>query len=180
MANEFGYWAGGAAGSAQIFFVAGGGANVASNLYTAPSGATITHVRAYRSSGGAATVNFKIALYVTSGGVIPASATPVQSVTINNVNDPSEFGADVSWALTNGVVYALAVEPLDNAANISCSTLSNGCLVASAVFTTGWSTATTFNVQLELAADVTISGSGAGRLVGGNLVNGSLLGSLVK
>lgn len=161
-ANEVGYWAGGAGGSTQLMFVGGGGASVASLIYVAPSNGNITHVRAWRASGGGATANFKIALFAVTSGHPTSGSSPLQSVTINNVVEGVEFGADVTWPVTSGTSYILAVEPLDGAVNISAGTLTNGCEITSQPFNggTGWTLSTTTNVRLELAADFTASSSG--------------------
>jgi len=161
VANEIGYWNGGAGASTLACFPDEYLSPVtAANAYTASSGDSITAVRLSQSSSGARTIG--VALYEYDAGTDRPTGPALQTTTIATTGTGT-FSTSVSWALTAGLDYVLALGDPDVAVNITADTLSNGTSrddSGDATFPT-WGHTSYSNVQIELAGDVTNSGGGA-------------------
>ena len=75
----------------------------AAQRYTATTGDTVTSVSVWGGGDGVA----EVGVYTYSGGV---PVTKVNSTTIAVGTAVQEWSTDVSWALTNGVVYVVAID----------------------------------------------------------------------
>lgn len=159
MANDGGYWNGGAGASTRGIFTAGGGkeANVAAGLYTAGSGQIATRVHFNVGSASGAT-SITVGLFATTAGAVTGPPAFSTSVAIAGNGDNA---ATVSWALTPGVVYAIAIgTAVGGVPTITCDTRTNGIDRDDngGTFASAWSHTDFPSFALELAFDVVATG----------------------
>jgi hypothetical protein len=162
MANEIGNWANGAGGATRALNVNQYLAPVtAASAYTASSGDTITHVRFYRASGSG-TKTVSIGLYEYDSGTDRPTGPVLQEVQIVSTAAGQEWGADVSWSLTNGLDYVLAIgELVETSFNIAATTLTAGTSNDDSGDTSfpTWGHVNYSNVVIDVAGDVTAGAS---------------------
>lgn len=158
MANEIGYWNGGAGGVNQAFFAGDSAAPVGSAVHAAGSGETITTVRiAFRGTNLQTTC--KIGLFATSAG-LPTGSPIYTPATISGISGAGTYSTSVSWALTNGVSYALAFGESDSLGNLSSDTQASGTSYDDVTGSLSSFTHRSYKGNIiELAGDITTSAS---------------------
>lgn len=161
MANELGFWNGGVSATSLSTFVNTEYANNnATDHYTAVSGDSITHVRLHRFSSGSART-CTVAIRTVSGGAPDAL---VHEVAVSVGGTLGEYGADTSFALTNGVTYTITVGAVSASFNVTADALATGTAhghAPSNTLSATWSPSSTSNFRMELAADVTNTPTGS-------------------
>lgn len=158
MANEIGYANGGSGATTVSAFPGDSLAPVDTGLHTAGSGETITLIRFSLQSGGSATT-CKVGLFAVTGGV--PTSTPIYTVATVSISGAGTYTQAVSWALTNGVQYALAIGEFNAVVALRADTRTNGTSVDD---TTGSLSSYTHRVYsgniIELSGDITTSAAG--------------------
>lgn len=162
MANEIGYWNGGAGAVSQAFFAADSAAPVGSAVHAAGAGETITMVRiAFRGTN--LQTSCKIGLFATSAG-LPTGSPIYTPVTISGITGAGTYSSSVSWALTNGVSYALAFGEANSLGNLSSDTQANGTSYDDVTGSLASFTHRSYKGNIiELAGDITAASGIKGR-----------------
>ena len=157
MANEIGYWNGGAGATTVVCFPDEYLSPVtAANAYTAVSGDAITAVRFSRTSSGG-TFDIGIALYAYDSGLDRPTGAALQTTTISGSTTAGTFSAVVNWPLSAGSSYVLAAGDPTAPMSFTSDSLANGTSgddSGDATFPT-WGHTGYRAHQIELAGDVT-------------------------
>jgi hypothetical protein len=162
MANEAGYFNGGAGAAATFAIFAGDKTgNIAAGIYTAVGSQQINAVRFSLISNAAATL-VTVGLFLTSAGAI--TGAPLNTVGIAvSANNTIYSASGLTWALSNGSSYALAIVGVDaGLISLSTDTRTNGQDndTSGGAIGASWSRTSTGNFALELAGDV-VAGAAA-------------------
>ena len=157
MANEIGYWNSGAGASTQSAFAGDSIGPVQSAVHAAGAGETITAIR-FNVSNIGSTTTAKVGLFQTSAG-LPTGA-PVQTYTFTGLSGNGVKSASVSWALTNGVSYALVLGETNAIMQVSGDSLASGSTYDDITGDLSTYTHRSYKaLQIELAGDITTSSS---------------------
>lgn len=157
MANEIGYWNGGAGAVEQTIFPGDSIGPIQSAVHTAGAGETITAIRVNISTIGSLTT-LKVGLCTVSGG--SPTGSPVQTFTFTGLSGSGIKSQSVSWPLTDGVSYALVAGEGDAITKFGGDTLTNGSDYDDVTGNLATFTHRSFKgVQIELAGDITAGGS---------------------
>lgn len=164
MANEIGYWNGGAGATTRAL-----GTNqylspvTAANAYTAVSGDVIDRVRFSRGSSGTKTIS--IGLYEYDSALDRPTGPVLNEVQIvSTASGVWESSAGLNWPLTAGLDYVLAIGELQETGfNLTADVLTAGTSNDDSGDTSfpTWGHVNYSNVQIEVAGDVVNSGGGS-------------------
>jgi hypothetical protein len=157
-ANEIGYL-NGAGGATTVTMFGGDSASpvALTAIHTGATGETITLVKVRIATGAGTTL--AIGLFGVNGSDQPTGAPIYTPITVNSTTSGLKTQA-VSWALTNGVRYVLAIGENSGIIVISSDSQANGSSFDSSTGSLSSFTHISYKTDIvEVAGDITTSSS---------------------